>query len=261
MPVLLLCMVESHQSLILNDPGGHMNLHNRILYKLSLALGLISFLVSSGSAQEPADTIYLGGTIITVNDEAPRAEAVAVKDGMILAVGSADDLASYRGSETTVFDLNGQTMLPGFVDSHGHVILGGLQALSANLLAPPDGDVKDIPSLQDTLRAWISDNKGTVEKVRLIVGFGYDESQLEEKRAPTRADLDLVSDDIPIYIVHQSGHFGVANSAALEATGITADSEAPPLPSHPLERPKSPSVSLKRVSAGQRGSATGRYDS
>ena len=201
---------------------------SRPLCQWTLALGLFSFLASSGFAQESADTLYLGGTIITVNDEAPRAEAVAVKNGLILAVGTDNELARYRGSETTVFDLNGQTLLPGFVDSHGHVIIGGLQALSANLLAPPDGNVTDIPSLQDTLRAWISGNKDTVEKTRLIVGFGYDESQLAEKRAPTRTDLDSVSDDIPMYIVHQSGHFGVANSAALEAAGITAKSEAPP---------------------------------
>jgi predicted amidohydrolase YtcJ len=200
---------------------------SRPLCHWTLALSLFSLVASSAFAQEVADTLYLGGTIITVNDEAPRAEAVAVKNGMILAVGTADDLARYRGGETAVFDLNGQTLLPGFVDSHGHVIIGGLQALSANLLAPPDGDVTDIPSLQDTLKTWISSNKSAVEKARLIVGFGYDESQLAEKRAPTRTDLDAVSDDIPIYIVHQSGHFGVANSAALETAGITAKSKAP----------------------------------
>jgi predicted amidohydrolase YtcJ len=192
-----------------------------------IMLGLFSILANPGFAQEMADTLYLGGAIITVNDEAPRAEAVAVKNGLILAVGTVDELAGYRGSETTLFDLKGQTLLPGFVDSHGHVILGGLQALSANLLAPPDGGVKDIPSLQETLRTWIADNKEAVDKKRLVVGFGYDESQLAEKRAPTRTDLDSVSDDIPVYIVHQSGHFGVANSAALENAGITAESEAP----------------------------------
>jgi predicted amidohydrolase YtcJ len=181
----------------------------------------------SVSGQEVADTLYTGGTIITVNDDAPRAEAVAVKNGVILAVGSAGDLEKYRGSETAVFDLDGRTMLPGFVDSHGHVIMGGLQALSANLLAPPDGDVTDIASLQETLRTWIANNRETVDQINLIVGFGYDESQLEEMRAPTRADLDAVTDDTPVYIVHQSGHFGVANSAALEAAGITAQSEAP----------------------------------
>ena len=198
----------------------------RLLGQL-IAWGLLCLPAVSVSAQQVADTLYLGGTIITVNDNAPRAEAVAVKNGVILAVGTADDLEQYRGGETAVFNLNGQTMLPGFVDSHGHVIMGGLQALSANLLAPPDGEVKDIASLQETLRSWIADNKSAIEKTTLIVGFGYDESQLSEKRAPTRADLDAVTDDTPIYIVHQSGHFGVANSAALKAAGISAQSEAP----------------------------------
>ena len=204
-----------------------MTLSSRLLSQF-IAWSLLSLLAGPVSAQEVADTLYLGGTIITVNDAAPRAEAVAVKNGLILAVGTASELSGYRGSDTTVFDLKGQTLLPGFVDSHGHVIMGGLQALSANLLAPPDGAVTDIPSLQETLRTWISNNRGAVEKSKLIVGFGYDESQLAEKRAPTRTDLDSVSDDIPIYIVHQSGHFGVANSAALEAAGISARSEAPP---------------------------------
>jgi predicted amidohydrolase YtcJ len=200
----------------------------RPLCQWTTALGLFSILANPGFAQEKADTLYLGGTIITVNDEAPRAEAVAVKNGLILAVGTVSELAGYRGSETTVFDLKGQTLLPGFVDSHGHVLIGGLQALSANLLAPPDGEVKDIPSLQETLQTWISDNGDTVDKTKLVVGFGYDESQLAEKRAPTRTDLDSVSDEIPVYIVHQSGHFGVGNTAALETAGITAESTAPP---------------------------------
>ncbi|MEO9780504.1 MAG: amidohydrolase family protein [Sedimentitalea sp.] len=118
-------------------------------------------------------------------------------------------------------------MLPGFVDSHGHAIMGGLQALSANLLAAPDGDVTDVASLQDTLRNWKVDNSEMVDKVQLIIGFGYDQSQLTELRHPTREDLDEVSTDIPIIIVHQSGHFGVANSKALRQTNVDADTPDP----------------------------------
>jgi len=118
-------------------------------------------------------------------------------------------------------------MLPGFVDSHGHAVMGGLQALSANLLAPPDGEVKDIASLLDTLRAWVAANQAVVDKEQMIIGFGYDQSQLTELRHPTREDLDTVSTTIPIIIVHQSGHFGVANSKTLEWTGVTADTPNP----------------------------------
>lgn len=105
---------------------------------------------------------------------------------------------------------------------------GGLQALSANLLPPPDGTSSDIASIQDTLRTWIAENEEIVEQVNLVVGFGYDESQIAEKRPPTRQELDEVSIDTPIILVHQSGHFGVANSKALEAAGIDRDTVAPP---------------------------------
>jgi len=113
------------------------------------------------------------------------------------------------------------------VDSHGHVVMGGLQALSANLLAPPDGEVTDIPGLLKTLEAWAAANADAVSAVNLIVGFGYDQSQLAERRHPTRDELDRVSRDVPVVIVHQSGHFGVVNSAALAQVGFAAETPDP----------------------------------
>lgn len=190
---------------------------------LTLTLGLSA----SVTAAPVADTIYSGGPIITIDDTVPRAEAVAVGNGRILAVGTLEDMKALRGDATNDFDLAGGTMLPGFVDSHGHVVFGGLQALSANLLAPPDGNVTDIASLQAALDTWRKRNADSVKKLNLIVGFGYDNAQLKEVRHPTRADLDAVSADTPIVIVHQSGHIGVANSAALAMADIDADTENP----------------------------------
>ena len=190
---------------------------------------LVTILTAPASvAGEKADTIYSGGSILTIDDSAPRAEAVAVKAGRILAVGALSEIEALRGNETESFDLEGRTMLPGFVDSHGHVVFGGLQALSANLLAPPDGEVTDIASMQTILSKWADDNAGAVARVKMIIGFGYDNAQLEELRHPTREELDAVSENLPVLIVHQSGHLGVANSRALELAGITAASEAPP---------------------------------
>ena len=179
-------------------------------------------------AQDIADTIYSGGTILTMDDTAPRVDGVAVKDGRIIAVGPLADLSVHQGDTTEMFDLAGRAMVPGFVDSHGHVVMGGLQALSANLLAPPDGDVVDIPSLQAALRNWIDNNQAAIDAANLIVGFGYDQSQLAELRHPTSVDLDAVSQDVQIIIVHQSGHFGAANSAALAAADITKKTPVPP---------------------------------
>jgi predicted amidohydrolase YtcJ len=129
---------------------------------------------------------------------------------------------------TLIVDLDGRTMLPGFVDSHGHAYMVGLQASVANLLPPPDAEVDSIDVLVATLARWAEQNQYAVERVGWIIGFGYDNAQLAEHRHPTRDDLDLVSVDVPVIVVHQSGHVGSANSKALEVAGITAETEDPP---------------------------------
>ncbi|WP_170452590.1 amidohydrolase [Ruegeria arenilitoris] len=196
------------------------------LSAVSVASGLT--LGTMALAQQVADTIYTGGPILTIDDARPKVQAVAVKDGRIIAVGELAEMRSHQGDDTTIFDLDGRAMLPGFVDSHGHVVMGGLQALSANLLAPPDGKVTDIASLQAALSAWAEANGDTVKAMGMIIGFGYDNAQLAGLRHPTRSELDAVSRDVPIMIIHQSGHLGVGNSKALELAGITAETENPP---------------------------------
>jgi len=179
------------------------------------------------AAQQAADRIWSGGPIITMNDKAMRVEAVAEKGGRIVAVGAKASVMRLKGPDTQLIDLKGRTMLPGFVDAHGHVMGGGLQALSANLLAPPDGNVRDIASLQRALRDWMAANEAVVRKINLVVGFGYDNATLAEQRHPTRDDLDQVSTEVPMVLVHQSGHLVAANSKALEVTGVNADSPDP----------------------------------
>ena len=165
--------------------------------------------------------------MLTMDDGNPRADAVAVRDGRIIAVGPEAEVMALAGDGTEVTDLAGRALIPGFFDAHAHVLIGGLQALSANLLAPPDGEVTDIPALLDVLRDWIAENGDVVAAANLIIGFGYDNATLAEHRHPTRADLDAVSTEVPIYLVHQSGHFGAANSKALEVLDISADTPDP----------------------------------
>jgi predicted amidohydrolase YtcJ len=179
-------------------------------------------------AAEVADTIYAGGTILTMDDANPRAEAVAVKGGRILAVGKADKVMTHKGASTKMVDLAGRTMVPGFVDPHGHIVFGGVQALAANMLPAPDGPGNSIAALQKTLRDWIAANADAVKKTNLILGFGYDNAQLAELRHPTRDDLDAVSTDVPIVLVHQSAHLATMNSKALEKAGLNAESPDPP---------------------------------
>jgi predicted amidohydrolase YtcJ len=173
-----------------------------------------------------ADTIWYNGPIVTVDADHPDAQAVAVKGGKILAVGSRKDVMRSKGAATRMIDLHGATLIPGFVDAHGHVSMVGFQALSANLLPPPDGANDSIAKLQETLAAFRKQSPNP-DKFGILFGFGYDDSQLKEQRHPTRQDLDAVATDIPIVIVHQSSHLGVFNSKALEIAGITADTLDP----------------------------------
>ncbi len=193
-----------------------------LLQAVALAIGC-----NTHDPREVATTIYTGGPIITVNDAQPTAGAIAVKDGRILAVGDREEMLEFRGDATQVVDLGGKTMLPGFIDAHGHVFNVGVQAAAANLLAPPDGQVTDIASLQATLRAWTEASPAVVARTGWIIGMGYDDSQLREQRHPTRDDLDAVSKDTPVLVVHQSGHLAVLNSKGLEAFGYSAESVEP----------------------------------
>jgi hypothetical protein len=173
-----------------------------------------------------ADTIYTGGNIITINDAAPSAEALAVKDGTILAVGAKADVLKSKGAATRLVDLGGKTLVPGFVDGHSHFGGVGFQTVAANLLSPPDGPVKDIAELQQVMRDYMAASP-LVKSRGVVIGMNYDDSQLVERRHPTRQDLDAISTELPVMVIHQSGHFGVLNSKALAKAGITAESKNP----------------------------------
>lgn len=197
-------------------------------FRRAAPLSMVCALAATAALAQPADRIWSGGTVLTMNDAAMRAEAVAERGGRIVAVGRQAEVLKLQGPATQMIDLGGRTLLPGFVDAHGHVTMGGFQALSANLLAPPDGEVRDIASLQKTLRDWMAANADAVQKAKLVAGFGYDNSQLKEQRHPTRDELDAVSKDLPVLAVHQSGHLAALNSKALELVGYSAQTPNPP---------------------------------
>lgn len=173
---------------------------------------------------DAADTIFVGGDIVTVNDAQPTAEAVAVKAGKIVAVGTRSDVEKqFQGAATKVVDLQGRTLVPGFIDGHSHFLGFGSQAVGANLLAPPDGTVNTIDDIVAKLQEFA---KGPdVGRTGWIFGIGYDDALLG--RHPTRDDLDKVSKDIPVIAVHISGHFSAMNSAGLAKVGITAATKNP----------------------------------
>lgn len=195
-------------------------------------LPLIAIAATSSAAQARtpasgyADAIWFDGSIVTIDDKQPSAEAVAVKNGKITIVGSRREVMRAKGPSTRLMDLHGAALLPGFVDPHGHVSMVGFQAVSANVLPPPDGTNDSIAKLQATLTDFRKQSP-IPNQFGVLFGFGYDDSQLAEHRHPTKQDLDAVASDIPVVIVHQSSHLGVLNSKALEIAGITAATADP----------------------------------
>jgi len=192
--------------------------------------GLIAVLMSTGCAKKTVpvtvDTIYFNGNIITLDSDELVAEAIAIKDGKILAVGDSTDIISMSGETTRKVNLNGKTLVPGFIDAHSHLSGVAVQVGTANLLPPPDGPGQNIAALQQALRDFMA-TSAMVKEHSVVIGFNYDDSQLEEARHPNRHELDAVSTEMPIMITHQSGHIGVYNTKALEMFGITAESVDP----------------------------------
>lgn len=180
------------------------------------------FLTAAGDAPAPV-TVYSGGPILTMEGESPvLVEAVAVQNGHILAIGDLASVSKSAGKRAVRVDLKGHTMLPGFIDAHGHLGFVGQNAAMAQLQPPPVGGVASIAQLQDALRSFARQ-----QSVPVLVGNGYDDSQLAERRHPTRADLDAVSERVPILVLHVSGHFASMNSAMLKLAGYGAETPDP----------------------------------
>lgn len=167
----------------------------------------------------PPDSIFFGENIITMAASDPTAVAggVAVKDDRIVAVGTKDAILAMAGDHTRKVDLKGKTLVPGFIDAHGHFPVNGINELyGVNLFCPPIGTIKNIDEMVTALRKKAEGLKPG----EWILGHGYDDSLLADRRHPDRTDLDRVSTVSPVFVVHMSTHVAVANSLALKMAGL-----------------------------------------
>lgn len=191
------------------------------------AAALAAILLTGAAPARDPVTIYSGGPIVTMTGDTPETvEAIAVRDGRIVAVGTSEAVAKAAGRDARRVDLKGRALLPGFIDAHGHVGFVGQNAGMVQLQPPPVGGVDSIAKLQQAFRDWGATRK-LPESVP-YVGNGFDDSQLADKRFPTRHDLDAVSATRPLLAIHVSGHLAVLNSAMLKSVGIGAETPDPP---------------------------------
>jgi predicted amidohydrolase YtcJ len=175
-----------------------------------------------------ADLVIINAKVITVDRDFSIKQAVAVKDGKIVAVGGNDDIKPFIASDTKVLDLNGKPLLPGINESHMHAPFFGASRppLSLDLTYPK---VQSIPDMVAALKQKVAE----VEPGEWIRGFGWDQSTLEECRndpakLPRKEELDAVSPDHPVAFTDFSVHTLLVNSKALEIAGITKETPDPP---------------------------------
>jgi predicted amidohydrolase YtcJ len=165
-----------------------------------------------------ADTILVNGKIMTVDSINSIAEGIAIKGDKILMTGSDKLIRSLAAPDAKVIDLSGRTVTPGFIDPHIHFRVLGLMTTYYTPFMPPD--VKDIPSLQRVLADYIKGKK----EGEWIMGYYIG---LSDKQIPTKEDLDPVSKNNPVFIMHIGGHWGTANSIAMQIAGISNSTPSP----------------------------------
>ena len=200
--------------------------------KASLATFMLIALSGCMTVKAPQTTtekLFYGGSILTMEGMQPKyAEALLVKDGKILFVGSKQQAERLADTQVQYINLNNKTLLPSFIDAHSHVNMVGFHQMVANLYPMPDGSVSDINSLVNVMNTWKTQNPTVIKTMGgWILGNGYDDAQLSEQRHPTATDLDRVSKDQPVMILHQSGHLASVNHKALELLNFNQNTPNP----------------------------------
>jgi predicted amidohydrolase YtcJ len=177
-------------------------------------------------AKKQAEVIYFGGPIITMDDRCREVEAIAVGGGRIIATGPQKDVMSTKTDLTKLVNLEGRTLMPAFIDSHGHFMNAPQIVKWANVSGPPVGPITRVADFIPVLQEHVK--KHGVKKGEWIIGYGYDRSNLAEGRELLASELDPHFPDNPVMLIHSSNHGAVLNSAAFKTVGYDENTPTPP---------------------------------
>ena len=180
---------------------------------------LLTFGLAAVSAAATPDVILTGGHIITEDARGSVVEAVAIRAGRLVAVGTSTQIKAMAGKATQVIDLHGRTATPGLIDAHAHLAEGGMDHLKSL-------DLSHAASMAE-IRRKVAERAAQLHAGEWLTGAGWDEAKLAEKRYVTVADLDDVAPRNPVWLEHTTGHYGAANSAALRLAKIDRSTPDP----------------------------------
>lgn len=191
---------------------------NRRQFVGTLGMGTMGMMALNSCSSAAPDTILHNANIFTSNPGQAKAQAIALTNGKIVAVGSNDDILNLGSSSTQKVNIGGKTITPGFIDAHSHPASSGLRHLRS-----VDCDLRSIKAIQEAIK----DKADNTPPGDWVIGFKYDDTKTAEGRYITRYDLDEVTPDIPVRITHRGGHTAYVNSKALELSGINKDTPNP----------------------------------
>jgi predicted amidohydrolase YtcJ len=201
-----------------------MNWKSILLVFFALVAGLgVLVKIATRSPVPPQHQVFINGDVLTMDADNRVVQALSTRGELIEAVGSTEEIMALVGEDTEVVDLRGRTLLPGFIDAHGHFPGSGMRVIAADLNSPPIGEIN---TMAEVLAA-LEKQAAKTSSGKWVTGFGYDDTLLAEKRHPTRAELDAVSTEHPLMAMHVSGHMLVANSVALDLVDIDASTLDP----------------------------------
>lgn len=161
------------------------------------------------------DTIWFNANIHTMNDFSPHAEAIAVSDGRIVEIGKNENILKMREFKTKLIDLGGKTLLPGFIETYGSLTGTAIKSIGADLSAVEGKN--SLRLIRERLSEFLK-NSPYPEDYGVLIGFGYN----LKKNHPKKEDLDRISSEIPILVIHKNGETGVMNTKALSLIGLTS---------------------------------------
>ncbi|MBW2086404.1 MAG: amidohydrolase family protein, partial [Deltaproteobacteria bacterium] len=167
-----------------------------------------------------ANQLFINGNIVTMAPQSPEATAFAIMGDRFCAVGRDDEIRQWIAEDTRVVDLEGRTVIPGFIETHNHMSMYAVRLSHTDCGTPPNQEIEEV-------KARLKETAASLKPGEWVIGWGYDDTLITDNRHLTRVDLDKACPENPAFVSHISGHLAYVNSRALEIAGLGPQTPQP----------------------------------